>query len=419
MAVRKKKPMPRRPVRQNVNDLLLLQRVAQRINSVLDLDVLLEEIVDDVARTFGYSRSGILLKDDATDELVIAAVRGWTVNYHVKGDRFRIGKEGMVGRVAQTGETLYAPDVRKDPYYSVSEVSTLSEIDIPLKIHGKLIGVFNAQTPHINGFPASRRQLLEALAGHIATAIENARLFGIEREQKNRMASELDQARRIQTSYFPSGPPVVDGFEVTGVCVPCNEVGGDWFDYVPLSGGRLGVVLADVSGKGLGAALLMSSARSIVRFFAEHGASPGQILAEVNRVLLRDFPKPNFVTMICAVIDPGTRSVVFANAGHPWPLFFAQSAKLLETSSGFPLGFFDSTFTETRVEMLPESRLLLYSDGVTETMSGEAGFYGTERLQQQITSPHTTVGTILNDIRLFSRGRPAGDDMTLVLVRAV
>jgi len=137
---------------QRIQELFLLQRVAQRINSILDLDVLLEEIVNDVAQTFGYSRSAVLLKDETTNEVVIAAVRGWTINYHLKGERFKIGEYGMVGHVAATEETYYAPDVTVDPYYETSEALTRSELDIPLKIHGRLIGVFNAQHNEFNAF---------------------------------------------------------------------------------------------------------------------------------------------------------------------------------------------------------------------------------------------------------------------------
>lgn len=144
----------------------MLQRVAQKINSNLDLETLLEEVVGDVAETFGYSRSAVLLKDDAANELVIAAVRGWTKNFHLKGHRFKIGEYGMVGHAAATQETYYAPDVTVDPYYKVSEESTLSEIDIPLKAHGKLIGIFNAQQSVRNGFSPDRIQLLEALNNH-------------------------------------------------------------------------------------------------------------------------------------------------------------------------------------------------------------------------------------------------------------
>lgn len=166
-----------------VQELLLLQRVVQRINSILDLEALLEEIVDDVAQTFGYSRTAILLLDEQQPEdLVIATVRGWT-RFHEKGHRFKVGKEGMVGHVASTGTMRYAPDVRADPYYCVSEDETRSEVDIPLNTKGRLIGVFNAQHTEVDGFPPNQLQLLEVLAGHVSTAIENARLLRVSRWQ--------------------------------------------------------------------------------------------------------------------------------------------------------------------------------------------------------------------------------------------
>jgi sigma-B regulation protein RsbU (phosphoserine phosphatase) len=402
----------------NVNDLLLLQRVAVRINSILDLDLLLEQIVNDVAQTFGCSRSAILLVDEAAGELVIAAVRGWTVNYHVKGDRFRIGSEGMVGYVASTGETCYAPDVRQNPHYIVSEQSTRSEIDIPLKVHGRTIGVFNAQTTRTNGFSAARRRLLEALAGHIATAIENARLFGREREQKNRMAEELARARDIQMSLIPSRAPEIPGFAISGLCIPCMEAGGDWFDYIPLSDGRLGIVLADVSGKGMGASLLMSSTRSLVRVFAEQGLPPGEVLFHVNRLLLNDFPKPHFVTMVYALLDPQNRNLVFASAGHPWPLLVSGKGEFLATETGLPLGLVDSSFSERTVSMFPGTSLLLYSDGISEAMNPLREEFGAERLRRHAEHPSVSVVSILEAVRTFTGDRPAGDDMTVVLIRA-
>jgi len=131
--------MPDLQLQAQIDELFLLQRVAQRISALLDIDALLHEIVGDVAQTFGYSRSAVLLKDELANELVIAAVRGWTVNYHQKGERFKIGEYGIFGHVASTGETHYAPDVLLDPNYQVSEPLTRSELDIPLKRHGRLI----------------------------------------------------------------------------------------------------------------------------------------------------------------------------------------------------------------------------------------------------------------------------------------
>ena len=377
---------------QKIKELLLLQRVAQRINSILDLDLLLEEVVSDVAETFGYSRSGVLLKDEETNELVIVAVRGWTVNYHVKGDRFKIGEYGMVGHVGFTEETYYSPDVTIDPYYQVSEESTRSELDIPLKIRGRLIGVFNFQHQEKNAFTDSRIQLLEALAGHVATAIENARLFGNERREKDRMISELNEARSVQLSLFPAWTPDISGFEISGLCIPCREVGGDWFDYIPLPDGRLGLVLGDVSGKGTGAALLMSSARSIIRMFAEQGLPPAEVLLNVNRILVTDLPRTRFVTMIYAIIDSASKSIVFSNAGHLPPIFIdSNDLRFLDSDSGLPLGIQDGSFAEQRVEMSSGNRLLLYSDGITEAMNSVSEEYGDGRLKEHMTNPAASI----------------------------
>jgi sigma-B regulation protein RsbU (phosphoserine phosphatase) len=405
--------------KQRIQELLLLQRVAQRINSILDLDILLEEVVSDVAQTFGYSRSGILLKDDETNELEIAAVRGWTVNYHMKGERFKIGEFGMVGHVGETGETYYAPDVISDPFYQISEESTRSELDIPLKIHGRLIGVFNFQHQEINAFSDSRIQLLEALAGHVATAIENARLFENERKEKDRMLSELNEAQSVQRALFPDWTPDIPGFEITGLCIPCREVGGDWFDYIPLQDGRLALVLADVSGKGTGAALLMTSTRSVLKMFAERGLSPGKVLSQVNRLLLKDFPKPKFVTMVYAIIDPARKSVVFANAGHLPPLFAdSKGQQFLNVDFGLPLGIQEGTYTEQTVDMQTGNRLLLYSDGISEAMNSSSEEYGEQRIREHMTNPTASSKSLLDSVHTFLGGSPVSDDMTVVLIKS-
>lgn len=403
---------------QLIQELFLLQRVAQRINSTLDMDVLLEEIVNDVAQTFGCSRSAVLLKDDKTNELIIVAVRGWTINYHLKGERFKIGEFGMVGHVGATGETYYAPDVTVDHYYQVSEDLTRSEVDIPLKSHGQLIGVFNAQHNEFNGFSPARIQLLEALGGHIATAIENARMFQRERMEKDRMIKELSEAQRIQLTLFPSQSPDIPRFAVNGLCLPCQEVGGDWYDYIPLQDGRLAVVLADVSGKGMGAALLMSSTRTVLRLVAESGLPPAEVLSRVNRVLLKDFPTAKFVTMVYAILDPKSGSIAFASAGHLHPLFVdGRGAHFLETDAGLPLGIREGSFSERTVEMTAGSRLVFYSDGVTEAMNSSFEQYGATRLRDHVANPSASVQSLLNDVRTFTGGYSASDDVTVVMVQ--
>ena len=402
----------------NVEELLLLQRVAQRINSILDLDLLLEEVVSDVAQTFGYSRSGVLLKDDETNELIIAAVRGWTVNYHMKGERFKIGEYGMIGHVGVTGETYYAPDVTVDPYYEVSEQSTRSEVDIPLKHQGQLIGVFSFQHQDVNAFSESRLRLLECLAGHVATAIVNARLFDHEKKEKERLVTELSEARSVQLSLFPDWIPDIPGFEVRGLCVPCREVGGDWYDYITLRNGNLAVVLADVSGKGSGAALLMASTRSILRMSAERGLSPGEVLCNVNNILVKDFPKTRFVTMLYAIINPAERKITYANAGHPAPVFAdGNDVRALNYESGFPLGILESAYPEHQINMNPGSRILFYTDGISEAMNRDEQEYGEERIRNCFAAPDCNITTLLNDVQHFMNS-PASDDMTVLMIKS-
>lgn len=403
---------------QLVQELLLLQRVAQKINSILDLETLLEAIVGDVAETFGYTRSGVLLKDNETNELVIAAVRGWTVNFHIKGDRFKIGNYGIIGHVGATGETYYAPDVTLDPYYETSEESTRSEVDIPLKKKGELIGIFNVQHQEPEAFSPERIKLLESLAHYIEIAIENALLFQKERHEKERVLNELKDARAIQSNLFPKDPPQISGFNVNGICLPCFEVGGDWYDFIPLSNGNLGIVLADVSGKGMGAALLMSSTRSLLRLIANTTQSPKEVLKQLNEILIKDFPSARFVTMIYAVLDPQEQKLVFANAGHLYPLLVDSSgSNFLETTDGLPLGIADSSFSEQEVIFNSGSSLIFYTDGVTKAMNSSEEEYGTERLLKHSNESSFSIQSLVSDVNSFTGGYKQSDDVTVVMIK--
>jgi len=404
---------------ETMQDFVLLHRVAQRINSNLDIDSMLEEIVNDVSQTFGCSRLAVLLKDDRTDELVVGADCGGDTNLHMKGDRFKIGQYGMVGHVGATGRTYYAPDVSVDPYYRVSDSQTRSEVDIPLRSHGQLIGVFNAQHKELNGFSPARIELLEALAGHVATAIENGRMFQRERSERERMAKELLEAQSIQRGLFPRTPPSVPGFIIEGTCLPCLEVGGDWYDYIPLPDGRVAIVLADVSGKGMGAALLMSSTRTVLRMVSESGLSPSEVLGQVNRVLLRDLPSAKFVTMVYAILDPKKKSVIFANAGHCLPLLVQRGkVESLKSDSGLPLGVQECSFSERTLSMSAGTQLVFYSDGLTEALNSSHEQYGEQRIIHQVAQPSSSADSLLEDVHKFRKDYPVLDDLTVVTIRA-
>ena len=240
-----------------------------------------------------------------------------------------------------------------------------------------------------------------------------------DREVNERLSKEAEEARLIQQQLLPNSSILLPEFAITGTTLPAGAVGGDWYDYVELPDGKWGLVLADVSGKGIAAALLMSATRSIFRSIAESAASPGEVLTRLNRKLLRDFPAGRFVTMIYGVLDPAQRTLTFANAGHPWPVLARGTCTtLVETDSGLPLGIAETTFSESTVTLSGSGKLLFYSDGISEALDEQQREYGTARLECLMQNSKISTQEILDDIRTFSAGQPAFDDATVVLISA-
>ncbi|MCU1283710.1 MAG: hypothetical protein JWO13_60 [Acidobacteriales bacterium] len=399
---------------QRIEDLVHLEQASHEINSILDLDRLLDYIVDDLAPSFGCAESCILLKDVERGDLVIAATRGCPI--HLKGTRFA-RDAGLVSLVAASGHPYYAPDVNIEPRYIRCHAETRSEIVIPLKIGERVIGVFSAAHPELDGFPRAHRAVLQQVAMHIAVAVENAQLFQKERSEKEHMRVEQQEARQIQQSLLPNFTPQVPGIRIEAQCVSAGAVGGDWFDYIPLADGKWALVLADVSGKGMAAAMLMAATRAILRTLTKTLSSPRDILSALNRVLIEDFPCGRFVTMVFAVLDPATRTLSFANAGHPLPLFHdGDNTSFLDTDSGLPLGIQESEYSETIVQLGENFKLLFYTDGITEAWDPADEEFGTSRLLCCFNDDQLSADTILEEICLFSGNRPAADDATVILL---
>jgi sigma-B regulation protein RsbU (phosphoserine phosphatase) len=407
-----------RPIQiDQVDDLLKLQKAAQRITSILDLDELIDKVANDVARSFGCVEANILLHDEERGELVLTGVCGCTCNH--KGHRLKVGRDGMAGHVAATRQMRYAPDVSKDLYYIPCEAATQSEVAIPLLVEGTLVGVFTTSHPDLNAFTPDQLRLLQALCNHVAVAVQNARLFQKERQQREAMSREAHEARAIQQALLPKSSPYIPGFAVSGFSLPAGAVGGDWYDFIPLDDGCWGLVLADVSGKGTAAALLMSATRGMLRSLAEAHCSPAEVLTKLNRLLSEDFPAGRFVTMIYAVLDPAKRVLTFANAGHLRPLIITgDSARFIDTERGIPLGIGHGDFSEVEVPLPKSARLVFYSDGITEAEDADGEEYGPERMQAHLMDPATTPGSILEDVHRFTNGAGLRDDATIICIRA-
>ena len=402
---------------QFVQDLLKLQRAAQTINSTLDLEELITRITDDVAVSFGCVESSVWLLDEYTNEMVLHGVHGCTM-YTKCGVRLKVGEQGMIGHVAAHGITRYAPDVSVDPYYQACEHDTQCELDIPLKVGSKVIGVFSVAHHKKDAFPAEQRHLLEALCAQIALAVQNARAFTREREERERMSRDASDARFIQESLLPKSSPFVPGVVFEALTVPAGEVGGDWYDYIDLGNDRWGVVLADVSGKGMGAALLMSATRGILRSLARMSDSPAEVLKRLNTVLRDDFPSGRYVTMIYGIFDCANKTFVFANAGHPYPILVNDGkAEALNGDSGLPLGLAESEYHDHVVPLQAGAKLLLYSDGISEAEDGDGKEFGSSRIREHMLLPHASAKTLLEAASAHALCGEPCDDATVILLR--
>jgi sigma-B regulation protein RsbU (phosphoserine phosphatase) len=290
---------------------------------------------------------------------------------------------------------------------------------IPLKVGERVIGVFGASHHELDAFPKAQVELLKALAGHIAVAVDNAQRIKKERRQVQHIRDEQDEAHRIQKSLLPRSAPSLPGFQLETEWIPAGAVGGDWYDFIPLSDGRVGIVLADVSGKGMPAALLMSSVRGILRSLAPSASGPGEVLTRVNQILLDDVPTGRYITMIFAVLDPSRRKLTFASAGHPWPLLcHGNRVRPLHTDAGMPLGLLPSQFTEHTETLCHDFRLLFYTDGISEALNCEDQEFGSARLRDFIATHDCSLPRLMETIRRFGGECGLNDDATVILLRS-
>jgi sigma-B regulation protein RsbU (phosphoserine phosphatase) len=372
--------------------------------------------VNEIACSFGCVEINVYLHEPENSEMVLAGVRGCTV--HQKGHRLKIGKEGLVGYVAATGQMRYAPDVSVDPYYIACEKHTRSEVAIPLHVDGKLVGVFTASHRDPDAFDSEQLWLLQGLSSHIGVAVQNARLFQQERSEREKMTREAQEARSIQQALLPKSSPFIPGFAVSGVSISAGAIGGDWYDFIDLGEARWGLVLADVSGKGTAAALLMSATRAMLRSLAENSCTPAEVLTKLNKLLVEDFPSGRFVTMVYAVLDSAKCTLTYASAGHLPPLLVDSSgARFLETEMGLPLGIRHGSFSETTIQLGAQFRIALYSDGITEATNALDEEYGPARLAAHVLSGGNCPESLVENVRAFANGAGLHDDATVIMLR--
>jgi serine phosphatase RsbU (regulator of sigma subunit)/anti-sigma regulatory factor (Ser/Thr protein kinase) len=297
---------------------------------------------------------------------------------------------------------------------------------VPLVAQGELIGLLNLGPRRSEQeYSADDRGLLTNLAGQAAPAVRVAQLVRqqqIEAQARERLEQELRVARLIQQTLLPRELPELAGWKVAAYYQPARAVGGDFYDFIQLSDGRLAVIVGDVTDKGVPAALLMATTRAHLRAATDRFERPGQVLAHVNDVLAPDIPRNMFVTCLYAILDPATGQIVFANAGHDLPYRRALTSAAEIRATGMPLGLLPGmTYEERETTLNPGESLLLYSDGLVEAHNPRGEMFGFPRLGQLIAAHAGGAGLIdylLEQLRTFTGPDwEQEDDTTLVLLQ--
>lgn len=409
-----------------VDRLTLLWQISQLFNSTLNLEEVLNTVIDQVIVVLQAER-GIVLLYDADRQLQVSVARG-VDQQMLASPEFEFSRS-IVERVAEEGAPQLTSDAQDDRWLSqresVHSLGLRSVLCVPLIVKGGQIGVIYVDNRLQAGiFMPADLELLTTIAGSAATAIENARLYEIAVE-KGRLEQELQMAQSIQASLIPQFPPELPGLAIAARWHPAREVSGDFYDFLETEMGNLGLVIADVADKGIGAALFMMLARSIVRASVTGARSPAAAIAQANRLLCADAHDGMFVSLFYLAIDPASSQLTYVNAGHNPPLLYRAREGDLQTLSrtGMLLGIEASApYTQQSLYLESGDLVLLYTDGIIDAQNPAGEPFGNRRLQQLLrSSQHLPAGKILETLMAavqdFKSQSPSYDDITLVILK--
>lgn len=409
----------------------LLLQISQKISGTLDLDEILSHILDTVRTVVHYDAAGIFILTRAdpyarrrpSHQTIAGMVSRGFEPRPLESDPMLLSGKGIIGHVIRTGQCVVAPDVRTNAHYVEGRAPTLSEIAVPIVTEGRPIGALNLESDVLAEYTDADVETLRFFAEAVAISIEKA-LLHRQVLEKRRIEDQLQVAHAVQSRLLPARPPDVAGYDLAGISIPTFEIGGDYFDYFRLGHDRLGLVVADVAGKGIPAALIMATFRALVRTRAQDEADLSQMVGAVNRLLIESTGLPAFVTTVYGTLDVDTGRFAYANCGHNPPLLVRADGRAEELQLGGPfLGVFEEArYVAGSVTLQAGDLLVLYTDGVVDATSADGDEFGTARLAATVhTARHRPVGEVLDAAvratRDFSGAEAYQDDFTLVVVR--
>ena len=337
----------------------------------------------------------------------------------------------VVAHVAQTGVPFFTESADADerfPWFRQPNLQTHSYIAVPLHYRDEQLGVLAVANPADRPtFTAPDFDVVKSIADQAAYSLQYAQVYQ-QLGEKKRLDHEIEVAREIQRVLLPSTAPYIPGFSCSAVNIPAQQVSGDYFDFIKVDDEHWGVVVADVSGKGVPASLIMTMCRSVLRSLAPGRMSPARVLGDLNRQLFPDMGEDMFITMLYLILDR-SGTVTLARAGHETPLLWraaAQQSEMID-SPGMALGIdagdtFDEVIRDVTVALEPQDTLVAYTDGINEALDDEGNEFGQDQLRDVLQAAGSSsvdhlVTAIVDRVQQFSSGHPQNDDITLAAVR--
>jgi sigma-B regulation protein RsbU (phosphoserine phosphatase) len=417
-----------------VDKLRMLLDITKTISRSLDLQEVLDLVMDTLDSLIPYDAAGIYLVkhlrptgwqigDEETTVFHTEAVRGYDIA-DMQELHLKMG-EGLIGHVAVSGRPFVSPDVRKEPRYVNARARTRSEMVAPIISNEEVIGVFDLESDELNAYANDDLEVLMLLASQVAIIIEKVMLHD-QLIEKQRLETQLEVARQVQLELLPARDPQLQGFDISAYNFPTEEVSGDYYDWVQIYEDQIGIVIADVSGKGVPAALLMAFLRASLRAASHIGYAPQVSMSKVNYLLWESIERNQFVTAFYGILDATNRTFAYSNAGHNPPMLIDVDGTVhFEERGGVPLGMFrDSRYYEYYATIAPGQILVLYTDGVTEATNSTGEEYGRDRLAEAVRDARDLpardmIDVLHRDLMKWTDGEGAGDDVTFFILKAL
>ncbi|MFH1701245.1 MAG: SpoIIE family protein phosphatase [Candidatus Zixiibacteriota bacterium] len=395
--------------------------VSRLLMTSLNLDEVLHNILIALKNVIEYHSGGVyLIKEESQDVESISSI-GYddviTADLHLK-----LG-QGIVGNVAKSGQPEIISDVSKDIRYINARPETKSEIVMPIKLEHKLVGVLNLEHNNHDAFSEEDKEILTMFATQAAISIERARLHKYMLDQK-KIEEQLHIARTIQETFLPDEVPVIDGYDLWGANIPSGEVGGDYYDFINIVQNQFGISIADVSGKGIPAALIMASFRASLIAEIRNNYAIRTICRKVNNLLCESLESENFVTAIYGVLDSKNSIFTFSNCGHNPGLLVRMDNSVEELiEGGLILGVRpDVQYEERPIYINSGDILCLFTDGITEAENNKGEQFETERMIE-IIKKHRKLSAseighkMLSAVHGFASPEFVMDDLTVILLK--